>query len=195
MPFILCFLLKVDVRSGMLGLLLNSAGNTSLVSGSGRAFIQLSTDGTAEVASTGTSTVTLRSRASNSPVSSSSSSSTSSGSGSEESGHRVAGGLLLAVDPTVVANTATGSGGPNNGHPHVLSGGWINLTAGAAVGINGGGLVLESGETTRGPVVDQAEAEKVCMKEENVLPSCFPSFLFVLLLLVLLVPFSSDRRL
>jgi len=153
------------VHSGRLGLLISSSGNTSLVSGNGRAHVQLFTDGRAEVVSTGTSTVTLRSRASSRASGSpSSSSSSSSSKGSDGVGNRIAGGLLLAVDETVVANTVTTttSGAPTATDSHALfSGGWINLTAGAAVGVNGGGLRLESGETTRGPMTDQTETDTV----------------------------------
>ena len=153
------------MHSGRLGLLISSSGNTSLVSGNGRAHVQLFTDGRAEVVSTGTSTVTLRSRASSrsSGSPSSSSSSSSSSKGSDGVGNRIAGGLLLAVDETVVANTATTTtGAPTATNSHALfSGGWINLTAGAAVGVNGGGLRLESGETTRGLMTDQTETDTV----------------------------------
>ena len=148
------------MHSGRLGLLISSSGNTSLVSGNGRAHVQLFTDGRAEVVSTGTSTVTLRSRASSRASGSPSSSSSK---GSDGVGNRIAGGLLLAVDETVVANTATTTtGAPTATDSHALfSGGWINLTAGAAVGVNGGGLRLESGETTRGPMTDQTETDTV----------------------------------
>ena len=149
------------MHSGRLGLLISSSGNTSLVSGNGRAHVQLFTDGRAEVASTGTSTVTLRSRASSR---SSGSPSSSSSKDSDGVGNRIAGGLLLAVDETVVANTVTTttSGAPTATDSHALfSGGWINLTAGAAVGVNGGGLRLESGETTRGLMTDQTEMDTV----------------------------------
>ena len=149
------------MHSGRLGLLISSSGNTSLVSGNGRAHVQLFTDGRAEVVSTGTSTVTLRSRASSRASCSPSSSSSK---GSDGVGNRIAGGLLLAVDETVVANTVTTttSGAPTATNSHALfSGGWINLTAGAAVGVNGGGLRLESGETTRGPMTDQTETDTV----------------------------------
>ena len=149
------------MHSGRLGLLISSSGNTSLVSGNGRAHVQLFTDGRAEVVSTGTSTVTLRSRASSR---SSGSPSSSSSKDSDGVGNRIAGGLLLAVDETVVANTVTTttSGAPTATDSHALfSGGWINLTAGAAVGVNGGGLRLESGETTRGLMTDQTETDTV----------------------------------
>jgi hypothetical protein len=58
--------------------------------------------------------------------------------------------LRLSVDAARADAASRSKGGG--------SGGWINVTAGAAVGWDGGGLRLESGATTRGAVSDHTEA-------------------------------------